>query len=118
MKPLKEKISITIDSDLLKELKEEAEKDELAVTLHGLKKVDGLKSTVVLILEFQATEDMKKLYEDSETVKGFVKDVSSSEDVKEWLKAMEDAGYAKGNCLVFTTNRSSAPDVINIVKNA
>ena len=28
MKPLKEKISITIDSDLLKELKAEAEKDE------------------------------------------------------------------------------------------
>lgn len=27
-KPLKEKISITIDSDLLKELKQEAEKEE------------------------------------------------------------------------------------------
>lgn len=32
MKPLKEKISITIDSDLLKELKEEAEKDERSLS--------------------------------------------------------------------------------------
>ena len=32
MKPLKEKISITVDSDLLKELKAEAEKDERSLS--------------------------------------------------------------------------------------
>lgn len=32
MKPLKEKISITIDADLLNELKEEAEKDERSLS--------------------------------------------------------------------------------------
>ncbi len=32
MKPLKEKISITIDSDLLKELKSEAEKDDRSLS--------------------------------------------------------------------------------------
>lgn len=32
MKPLKEKISITIDSDLLNELKTEAEKDERSLS--------------------------------------------------------------------------------------
>ena len=32
MKPLKEKISITIDSDLLKDLKEEAEKDDRSLS--------------------------------------------------------------------------------------
>lgn len=32
MKPLKEKISITIDSDLLKDLKTEAEKDERSLS--------------------------------------------------------------------------------------
>lgn len=32
MKPLKEKISITIDSDLLKELKVEAEKDDRSLS--------------------------------------------------------------------------------------
>ncbi len=32
MKPLKEKISITIDSDLLKELKSEAERDDRSLS--------------------------------------------------------------------------------------
>ena len=32
MKPLKEKISITIDSDLLKDLKTQAEKDERSLS--------------------------------------------------------------------------------------
>ncbi len=32
MKPLKEKISITIDSDLLKELKREAEQDDRSLS--------------------------------------------------------------------------------------
>ena len=32
MKPLKEKISITIDSDLLEKLKEEAEKDDRSLS--------------------------------------------------------------------------------------
>ena len=32
MKPLKEKISITIDADLLKELKEEAERDDRSLS--------------------------------------------------------------------------------------
>ncbi len=32
MKPLKEKISITIDNDLLQELKSEAEKDERSLS--------------------------------------------------------------------------------------
>lgn len=32
MKPLKEKISITIDADLLKDLKDEAEKDERSLS--------------------------------------------------------------------------------------
>jgi len=99
-------------------VKKEAEKDDLEVTLHAMKKVDGLKSTLVLIVEFKATEDMKKFYEDSETVKGFVKDVTDNEDVKAWQEAMENAGYAKGNCLVFTVNPLSINDVTNIVKNA
>ena len=32
MKPLKEKISITLDSDVLKEIKEEAEKDDRSLS--------------------------------------------------------------------------------------
>lgn len=104
--------------DLTKEYKEQAEEDKIALTIHALKKVDGLASTVVFIFEFNATEDMKKMYDGSETIKGFVKDIKDNEDVEAWQKALEDAGYAKGNCLVFTVNPLSINDVTTIVKNA
>lgn len=109
---------VTELEDVAENVKKEAKKDDLEVNLHAMKKNDGLKSTLVLIVEFKATEDMKKFYEDSETVKGFVKDVSNNEDVKAWQEAMENAGYAKGNCLVFTVNPLSINEVTNIVKNA
>ena len=99
-------------------IKEEAKKNDIVVTLHGIKKVKGLTSDLVLIVEFKATEDMKKFYENSETVKGIVKDVAKNEDVKEWQKAMENAGYAKGNCLVFSINPLNMNEVTSIVKGA
>lgn len=98
--------------------KQQAEKDDIVLTPHVWAKADGLASTVVIILEFNATEDMKKMYEESDTIKGFISDVSKNDDVKEWQKAMEEAGYAKGNCLVFTINPLSLNAVTNIVKNA
>lgn len=99
-----------------KTFKEQAEKDEIVLTPHAMISTTAL----VFILEFNATEDMKKMYENSETVKGAVKDVSSNEDVKEWQKAMEEAGYAKGNCLVFTLSvvPGAVDKVKEIVKNA
>ena len=99
-------------------IKEEAKKNDIVVTLHGMKKVKGLTSDLVLIVEFKATEDMNKFYENSETVKGLVKDVAKNEDVKEWQKAMENAGYAKGNCLVFSINPLNMNEVTSIVKGA
>ncbi len=98
--------------------KQQAEKDDIVLTPHVWAKADGFVSTVVIILEFNATEDMKKMYEESDTIKGFISDVSKNDDVKEWQKAMEEAGYAKGNCLVFTINPLSLNAVTNIVKNA
>lgn len=99
-------------------IKEEAKKDDIVVTLHCMKKVKVLIPDLVLIVEFKATEDMKKFYENSETVKGLVKDVAKNEDVKEWQKAMENAGYAKGNCLVFPTDLLNLNEVTSIVKGA
>ena len=73
--------------------------------------VNGLKSA--LIIEFKATEDMKKAYDDSATIQGFIKDVSANEDAQAFVKALEDAGYAKGNCLVL----SLSSEVQTIVKS-
>lgn len=95
-------------------LQKEADGDNLAITMHAMKKDLNL----VIFVEFKSTDDMKKFYEDSDTVKGIIKDVSSNDDVKAWQKAMEDSGYAKGNCLVFAVNPLYVSSVKDIVKKA
>ena len=99
-------------------IKEEAEKDSLSVTMHGMSKVDGLQSNFVMIIEFNSTEDMKKLYDESNTIQGFVKDIEENENAEEFKDALEEAGYAKGNCLVSSSNALAMNEVTNIVKNA
>lgn len=97
-------------------IKEELEKDDLAVTLHLLtKESNGLTS--VLIVEFKATEDMKKAYDDSATIQGLVKDVSSNEDAQAFADALENAGYAKGNCLAIPLSVLYINEITNIVKS-
>ncbi len=70
------------------------------------------------ILEFKATEDMKKAYDESETIKGLCKDVKDNEDVKEFVKTLEQNGLAKGNCLVVPLSLIYYTEITNIVKNA
>ena len=97
-------------------IKTELEKENLVVTLHLLtKESNGLTS--VLIVEFQSNEDMAKAYEESETIKGLVKDVQSSEDVKKMCEALENAGYAKGNCLCVPLSILYINEITNIVKS-
>ena len=97
-------------------IKEELEKDDLTVTLHLLtKESNGLTS--VLIIEFKATEDMKKAYDDSATIQGLVKDISSNEDAQAFADALENAGYAKGNCLAVPLSILYVNEITNIVKS-
>ncbi len=98
-----------------KSIKEEMEKDDLAVNLHLLTKKGTLASA--LIVEFKSTEDMKKAYDDSATIRGFIEDISSNEDAKEFQKALEDTGYAKGNCLVLPLTIARAKEIKDIVKS-
>ena len=99
-----------------KAIKEELEKDDLVVTLHLMTKKKTLTSA--LIIEFNSTEDMKKAFDDSETIKGFMKDISKNDDVKEFVKTLEESGYAKGNCLVLPLTIARAGEIKEIVKNA
>lgn len=99
-------------------IKEELEKDDLTVNLHLLtKESNGITS--VLIIEFKATEDMKKAYDDSSTIQGFVKDISKNEDAQAFAEALENAGYAKGNCLVVPLSPLGLHinEITNIVKS-
>lgn len=109
--------SETLES-IAETIKEEAEKDSLSVTMHGMSKADGLQSNFVMIIEFNSTEDMKKLYDESNAIQGLVKDIEENENAEEFKDALEEAGFAKGNCLVLSVNALAMNEVTNIVKNA
>ncbi len=102
--------------DTSNKIKAELEKDNLAVELHLLtKKSNGLSS--VLIVEFKSTDDMIKAYNDSETIKGLVKDISSNEDAQKVYDALKNAGYANGNCLCIPLSLLYVNEITNIVKS-
>lgn len=82
------------------------------------KKVDGFNTNVVIVLEFKATDDMKEFYKDSDAFRGLVKDVKEDGTAEEFHDALEDAGFAKGNCLVFSVNPLEFEAVTNAIKNA
>ena len=78
---------------------------------------EALKSSVILVLEFKATEDMQKFYNESNTAQGVVKDIQKSEDAKAFYNALVEAGYANGNCLVLAIGLDTA-SVREMVKKA
>lgn len=97
-----------------KKIEEELKENDkdMVVKLHLLTKDGSLSSA--LIIEFNSTEDMVKAYEDSETIKGFVKDVKNNEDAQKVYEALQDSGYAKGNCLVIPL--SIVPSTVSEIK--
>lgn len=90
------------------------EDGEMVTNVHVLTK----DLTIVLVLEFKATDDMLEFYKESNTFQGAVKDLKENEDAKAFYNSLVEAGYANGNCLVFTTNPLKINEVTNIVKGA
>lgn len=78
---------------------------------------EALKSSVILVLEFKATEDMLKFYNESNTAQGAVKDIQKSEDAKAFYNALVEKGYANGNCFVLAVLGDTA-SVREMVKKA
>ncbi len=100
------------------DIKAELEAEGLVVTIHGFKKTGILGGDFVTVIEFNATEDLVKAYTESDTVKGFVSDVQNDENVQTIYNTLVDLGFAKGNCLVLSTNPLNMLSVCQIVKNA
>lgn len=101
-------------------IKKELEKEDLAVEIHMFAK-KGTLAKNVLVVEFKATDDMKKAYEDSNTMQGLIKDIQKNDDAKAFYDALVEAGYANGNCLVFPLSVLQSEfikEVKDIVKNA
>ena len=96
------------------DIKKALEKDEISVNIHVMTK-DIVK--IAMIIEFKSTQEMKDFYDNNEIVRTHVKNVTENEDVKAFQKSLEDAGYAKGNCLVLPAI-TCISEVTAIVKKA
>lgn len=106
-------VSETVEN-LTKDIKAAAEKEKLGIETHAM--VKGL-TEVAFILEFKATDDMKKFYDDNKVVRDAISGITSNEDAQEFYKSLEEKGFAKGNCLVIPIV-DAAGEIPSIVKNA
>ena len=58
----------------------------------------------VYVIEFKTTEKMIEYFNESETLKALVKDITKNDDVKKIHAKLEKAGIACDNCLIITTD--------------
>ena len=90
----------------LEENSNEADKyeDEKITNAYVFKKVlDAVVIQIpsyVIVLEFNSTDDLVAYFEESETLKGLIKDITKNEDLKKVHAALESKGYACDNCLI------------------
>ena len=83
--------------------KEEQYKDDENVTnVHVFEKGTLLGKEYVIVLEFKSTEKLVEYFNESDTLKGLVSDLSKNEDVKAIHAKLEESGLACDNCLVFS----------------
>lgn len=100
------------------------EESEVAVKAYVFSNKDSLglleilKYNVVIVFEFNSTKEMLEFYEDSDTLQGLLQDIKDDGTAEEFYNDLVDKGYAKGNCLVFSTNLLVAEDVCDAIKNA
>ncbi len=107
----------SLTASMKEKLEQEAD-DKFAIEFHVMQKAETglINLSYVFILEFNATDDLVEFIKGSETAQGMVKDVANDENVKAFYNSLVEAGYANGNCLVFSLTDSSS--VKDIVKNA
>lgn len=108
-------ISDEVD-ELTETIKEEAEKEELELTLHAFTKKDGITSDLVIILEFKNTDELSEFVDETDVVDEFIEDLKDDEDAAKIYNKLVEEGYVKGNCLIFNTNPLNRAEVVKIVK--
>ena len=76
--------------------------------IHVLEKSTILGKDYVIVLEFKSTDKMVEYFNESDTLKGLVSDLSKNEDVKAMHAKLEELGLACDNCLI-------VPSLLNMV---
>lgn len=84
--------------------KEEQYKDDENVTnVHVFEKSTILGKEYVFVLEFKSTEKLVEYFNESDTLKGLVSDISKNEDVKAMHAKLEEFGLVCDNCIIIPT---------------
>ncbi len=108
--------------DQAEDVENESDVDEIEAHVFSnadsLGLTEGHKLNIVLVFEFNATEDMLEFYQDSDTLQGLVKDIQEDGSAKAFYDELVAKGYANGNCLIISTNPLQAQTVQNAIKNA
>lgn len=97
----------TETNDNVTKIQDELKREDgstIELTPHLFTKVDGLKSMLVIVLEFKAEKDIDEALEDSATLKGLIKDAQKSDCVN-------------GNCVCVPIGFDAA-NALEIFKNA
>lgn len=79
---------------------------------------DMLEYNIVIVFEFNSTKEMLEFYEESNTMQGLIQDIQEDGTAEEFYNDLVDKGYAKGNCLIMSTNLLVAGDVCDAIKNS
>ncbi len=106
------------DADAMKKETDVALEMHLFTNANSVPVAEAYKINLVIVFEFDATEDMKEFYNDSETLQGFVKDVQKDGTAQAFYEDLVEKGFANGNCLIISTNPVSADEVKTAIKNA
>ena len=100
---------------------QEAENDERVANLHvftnaqSLSALELLKITIVVVIEFKATQDLVEYFKDSATLQGIVADVKEDGTVDEIYAELKNAGLACENCIVAPIG-ADASNVLSKIK--
>ena len=81
----------------------------------SLEGIDKLKTTLVTVIEFNATKDLVEYFKENNTLQGIVEDIKEDGTVEEIYNDLKDAGLACGNCLIAPIGLD-AENVLNAIK--
>ena len=74
-----------------------------------------LKTTLVTVIEFNATEDLVEYFKENNTLQGIVEDIKEDGTAEEIYNDLKDAGLACGNCLIAPIGLDTE-NVLNAIK--
>ena len=87
-------------------LSKDAKNDERVTNVHiftnknSLSGIELAKLTIVVVIEFRATDELVDYFKESDTLKGLVKDIKEDGTADEIYNALKTAGLVHKNCIV------------------